>query len=70
MSAGANKRTSVGQFLVQVRQEIGKVTWPSSKEVLVTSVMVFFMVLAFAVFFLAVDQVLGGCIRFVLGWGR
>lgn len=70
MSAGSGKQASIFQFFGQVRQEIRKVTWPSSKEVVVTSVLVFFMVLAFALFFLAVDQVLGACIRFVLGWGR
>ncbi|MGL4427064.1 MAG: preprotein translocase subunit SecE [Alphaproteobacteria bacterium] len=70
MLAKANKKTSFFQFFRQTRQEILKVTWPTSKEVIVTSVLVFFMVLAFAIFFLIVDQILGFCVRFVLGWGH
>lgn len=43
------------QFLQQSRAEIAKVVWPTRREVLVTSLMVFIMALVAAVFFFGVD---------------
>ena len=57
------------EFLRQVRQEVGKVTWPSRKEVGVTTVMVFMMVIMASVFFALVDWGLGHIVRFVLSAG-
>jgi preprotein translocase subunit SecE len=62
-------KTTPAQFLQQVRQEIAKVTWPTRKETLVTSGMVFLMVMLIALFFLLVDQVLSVAVRFLLGIG-
>ncbi|MGB7286413.1 MAG: preprotein translocase subunit SecE, partial [Salaquimonas sp.] len=45
-------------FLQQVRQEIAKVTWPTRRETVTTTIMVFIMIILAAIFFLAVDQVL------------
>jgi preprotein translocase subunit SecE len=58
------------QFLQEVRQETAKVTWPSRKEVLVTTVAVVIMVTMASLFFLAVDQVIGSVVSFLLGIGR
>ena len=57
------------EFIRQVRQEVGRVTWPSRKETTVTTVMVFAMVMLAAMFFFAIDQVLGMGVRLVLGLG-
>jgi preprotein translocase subunit SecE len=57
------------EFLRQVRQEVGRVTWPSRKETGVTTAMVFAMVIAAAIFFFLVDQVLAQGVRLVLGLG-
>jgi len=57
------------EFLRQVRQEVGKVTWPTRKEVGVTTVMVFMMVIMASVFFALVDWVLGHAVRFLLSAG-
>jgi preprotein translocase subunit SecE len=57
------------EFLRQVRQEVGKVTWPTRKETSVTTAMVFLMVVAAALFFFLVDLGLGHLVRFVLGIG-
>ena len=62
-------RTSPVEFLRQVRQEVGKVTWPSRKETTVTTAMVFAMVIAAAIFFFLVDLGLGHVVRLVLGLG-
>ncbi|MBY6091418.1 preprotein translocase subunit SecE [Pseudooceanicola sp. 502str34] len=43
------------QFIQQTRGEIAKVTWPTRREVLLTTVMVFVMAFVAAVFFWLVD---------------
>ena len=57
------------EFLRQVRQEVGKVTWPTRKETAVTTGMVMLMVMATALFFFLVDFGLGRLVRLVLGIG-
>ena len=56
-------------FMQEVRQEVAKVTWPTRKEVTITTVMVLFMVALASLFFLAVDQTLSKIVRLVLGFG-
>ena len=56
-------------FMQEVRQEVAKVTWPSWKEVWITTLMVLIMVAITSVFFLLVDQTLSYIVRFVLGVG-
>ena len=48
-------RTNPLQFIQQVRGEVGKVVWPTRREVLLTTVMVFIMAALTAVFFALVD---------------
>jgi preprotein translocase subunit SecE len=63
-------KTSPFQFIQQVRQEMSKVTWPTRKELTITTIMVFIMVILAAVFFLIVDQVISVGIKLILGLGR
>ena len=56
-------------FIQEVRQETAKVTWPSWKEVWVTTLMVLIMVALASIFFLLVDQALSWIVRLVLGLG-
>jgi preprotein translocase subunit SecE len=58
------------KFIREVRQETAKVTWPSRKETVQATLMVFVMVALVAVFFLATDTVLGFLVRSVLGLGK
>ncbi len=58
------------QFIEEVRAETSKVTWPTWKEVWITSVMVLIMVIIASLFFLAADQVIGAVIKFILSLGR
>jgi preprotein translocase subunit SecE len=58
------------QFIGEVRQEVSKVTWPSWKEVWITTAMVLVMVSLLAIFFLLADQVIGWAVQAVLGVGR
>ena len=48
-------RTNPFQFVQQVRAEVGKIVWPTRREVLLTTVMVFIMAALTAVFFALVD---------------
>jgi preprotein translocase subunit SecE len=63
-------RASVGEFIQQVRQETSRVTWPSRKETMVTTAMVFLMVFIAAGFFFVVDQVMSYGVRLVFGIGH
>ena len=56
-------------FMQEVRQEVAKVTWPTRKEVSITTLMVLIMVALASIFFLLVDQTLSWLMRFVLGIG-
>ena len=57
------------KFVQQVRQETSKVTWPTRKETMVSTGMVFVMVILAAVFFFLVDQVLSTGVRLIFGLG-
>ncbi|OCX59690.1 preprotein translocase subunit SecE [Thioclava sp. SK-1] len=46
------------QFLSQVRAEVGKVSWPSKREVVLTSAMVLVLTALTALFFSLVDWVI------------
>ena len=57
------------QFVNQVRAEVGKVVWPTRREVLLTSAMVLVMTAITALFFFVVDLLirtgLTGLLEFV-----
>jgi preprotein translocase subunit SecE len=55
------------KFLQEVRSETEKVTWPTRRETLITTIMVFVMVAIASVLFLLADQVIRVLITFVLG---
>lgn len=46
------------QFIQQVRAEIAKVVWPSRREVVLTSTMVFTLAIITAAFFFLVDLII------------
>jgi len=56
-------------FIRQVRQEVAKVTWPSRKETFLSTVMVFVMVIAASIFFLAIDQFFAWAVKLIFGLG-
>ena len=55
------------KFVREVRAEMARVTWPSRKETMVTTGLVFTMVALAAMFFFLVDQVVGISIRALFG---
>ena len=62
-------KTNPFDFIQQVRSEGAKVTWPTRKETMITTAMVFVMVVLASVFFLVVDQVVAFAVRTVIGLG-
>jgi len=54
------------QFIQQVRSEVAKVVWPTRREVMLTTVMVFIMAALTAIFFATVDILIRGGLRGVL----
>ena len=55
------------QFLQQVRAEVAKVVWPSRREVMLTTIMVFIMAALTSVFFAFVDLIIRTGLQAVLG---
>lgn len=51
-------RTNPVQFIQQVRSEVGKVVWPSRREVTLTTIMVLIMAAVMALFFTLVDMII------------
>jgi preprotein translocase subunit SecE len=63
-------RTNPFEFIQQVRTEVSKVTWPTRKETVITTVMVILMSIAAAFFFLAADWVFSAFVTLIFGMGR
>jgi preprotein translocase subunit SecE len=63
-------KLNVAEFAQQVRQEAARVTWPSRKDTMVTTGMVFLMVFIAAAFFFVVDQVMSHAVRLIFGIGH
>ena len=60
-------KTNPFVFLQQVRTEVSKVTWPTRRETVITTIMVVIRSILAALFFLGVDWVLGTVVRTILG---
>ncbi|MCV3271602.1 preprotein translocase subunit SecE [Roseobacter sinensis] len=54
------------QFIQQVRAEVAKVVWPTRREVMLTTVMVFILAALTAVFFATVDIIIRWGLQAVL----
>ena len=57
------------KFAREVRSEVTKVTWPSRKETMVTTGLVFVLGTLAAAFFFMADQSVGVGVRFLVGTG-
>lgn len=55
------------QFIQQVRSEVSKVVWPTRREVLVTTGMVFALSALASIFFFLVDLAIRSGLQGVLG---
>jgi preprotein translocase subunit SecE len=55
------------KFMQEVRSETAKVTWPTRRETVITTIMVFVMVAMASIFFFAADQLIRYLVTFLLG---
>lgn len=55
------------EFARDVKREAQKITWPTRKEVTVTTIMIVVMAMMAAIFFFLVDHVISFGIRSILG---
>ncbi len=62
-------KTNPGEFVQQVRREVAKVTWPTRRETMISTVMVFVFVILAALFFFFIDQILASVVRLLLQVG-
>jgi len=54
-------------FFNQVKAEASKIVWPSSRETMMTTVMVVIMTATLGIFFFGIDTFFGWVVRFLLG---
>ena len=68
-SAAMASKSNPFTFLQQVRDETAKVTWPSQRETVISTLMVFAMATLAAIFFFLADQIMALAIEVILGIG-
>lgn len=59
--------TNPMRFMREVKQEGLKVTWPTRKEVVTTTIVVFIMIFIMSMILLAADWVISSGIELILG---
>ncbi|MCB8840622.1 preprotein translocase subunit SecE [Aurantimonas sp. VKM B-3413] len=62
-------KTNPFTFLQQVRSETAKITWPTRRETMISTLMVFLMVAFAAAFFFIADQALGYAVGLIMSAG-
>ncbi|MEN8236619.1 MAG: preprotein translocase subunit SecE [Pseudomonadota bacterium] len=62
-------KTTPAQFVREVRQEVAKVTWPTRKETVLTTIMVLIMTVIAAIFFLLADAGMSRVVDWILRLG-
>mgnify|MGYP000883415630 FL=1 len=63
-------KTNPFTFFQQVRSEVSKVVWPSRREAVITTAMVFVMAIAASIFFTLADFGLSWGVQLLLGLGK
>ncbi len=66
MAEAPKKKTTVPEFLNQVRAETSKVVWPTREETVRTAIFVFIMMVLLSLFFLGVDSAFNAVVKFLL----
>ncbi|GHD08140.1 preprotein translocase subunit SecE [Tianweitania populi] len=66
----ASRTSNPLTFLQQVRQETAKVTWPSRRETMISTLMVLVFAFIACLFFFVADFAMGYTIELILGLGR
>lgn len=58
---------SITEFAKETKREVAKVTWPTRRETVITTIMIVVMALVAGIFFFAVDSALGYVVGKILG---
>jgi preprotein translocase subunit SecE len=67
MAEEKKRKTSVAEFVNQVRTEAGKIVWPTRDETVRTAIFVFIFMVILSLFFLAIDSAFGAVVRGAIG---
>ena len=59
-------KTSPAEFVNQVRAEASKIVWPTSRETMMTTVMVVIMTSILGLFFFSIDSIFGAVVKWLL----
>ena len=60
------KKTSIPEFVNQVRSETSKVVWPTREETLRTGLFVFIFMVILSLFFFGIDSLFNAVVNFLL----
>jgi preprotein translocase subunit SecE len=63
-------KTSIGEFVNQVKSEAGKIVWPTSRETVQTTIMVLIMTTILALFFVGIDTVFNAIVSWLTSLAR
>jgi preprotein translocase subunit SecE len=61
------RKTSVAEFVNQVRAETNKIVWPTREETVRTAIFVFIFMVILSLFFLGIDSAFGVAVRAAIG---
>ena len=62
----AKRKTSIPEFVNQVRTETSKVVWPTRQETVRTAIFVFIFMVILALFFFGIDSAFNAIVNFLL----
>lgn len=63
-------KTSIGEFVNQVKSEATKIVWPTGRETVQTTIMVLIMTTILALFFVGVDTVFNAIVTWLTSLAR
>jgi preprotein translocase subunit SecE len=66
MAEDKKRKTTIPEFVNQVRTETSKVVWPTREETVRTAIFVFIMMVVLSIFFLGVDSVFNALVNFLI----
>ena len=67
MAEEKKRKTSLADFVNQVRAETAKVVWPTREETVRTAIFVFIFMVILSLFFLGIDSMFGAVVRGAIG---
>ncbi|MBD2842826.1 preprotein translocase subunit SecE [Erythrobacter rubeus] len=66
MAEEKKRKTSLPEFVNQVRTETGKVVWPTREETVRTAIFVFIFMVILSLFFFGIDSLFNAIVNFLL----